>query len=181
MSTASFLVFTFVREGIKITKEKSTACVSKIIKTNNHNPFCATHQLLAHVWPQEQWIENIIFTIALNPLAPLPLTTSLAVSLLISPSGKCNPIHSTDGAAPQKYSCPDFFPHSVFDSKSSLFQLVLLLNWWWLDCGILSTTSCCLFTRRLLIAYGKRVSAVTGAFGTMWKGGTGCPLAESTD
>ena len=25
------------------------------------------------------------------------------------------------------------------------------------------------FTRRLLIVYGKRVSAVTGAFGTMWK------------
>ena len=39
MRTASFLVFTFIEEGLKIKKVKSTACASKKIKTNLHRAF----------------------------------------------------------------------------------------------------------------------------------------------
>ena len=37
MRTASFLVFTFIKEGLKNTKEKSTADASKKIKTNDYH------------------------------------------------------------------------------------------------------------------------------------------------
>ena len=47
MRTASFLVFTFTKIGLKTTKVKSTACTSKKIKTNHHRAFCATHQFLS--------------------------------------------------------------------------------------------------------------------------------------
>ena len=44
MRTASFLVFTFTKEGLKTTKVKSTACASKKIKTNHSTELCAhTH------------------------------------------------------------------------------------------------------------------------------------------
>ena len=46
--TALFLVFTFIKEGLKTTKVKSTACHSKKIKTNHQRAFCATHQLLSY-------------------------------------------------------------------------------------------------------------------------------------
>ena len=48
MRTASFLVFTFIPEGLKTMKVKSTPCASKKIKTNHHRAYCATHQLLSH-------------------------------------------------------------------------------------------------------------------------------------
>ena len=48
MRTALFLVFTFIKEGLKTTKVKSTACSSKEIKTNNQRAFCETHRLLSY-------------------------------------------------------------------------------------------------------------------------------------
>ena len=48
MRTALFLVFTFIKEGLKTTKVKSTACSSKKIKTNHQRAFCATIQLLSY-------------------------------------------------------------------------------------------------------------------------------------
>ena len=42
MRTALFLVFTFIKEGLKTTKVKSTACSSKKIKTYHQIAFCAT-------------------------------------------------------------------------------------------------------------------------------------------
>ena len=48
MMTASFLVFTFIKKGLKTTKVKSTSCASKKIKTYHHRAFCATHWLLSH-------------------------------------------------------------------------------------------------------------------------------------
>ena len=48
MRTALFLVFTFIKEGLKTTKVKSTACSSKEIKTNHQRAFCATHRLLSY-------------------------------------------------------------------------------------------------------------------------------------
>ena len=47
MRTASSLVFTFIKEGLKTKKVKSTAIASKKIKTNHHRAF-STHQLLSH-------------------------------------------------------------------------------------------------------------------------------------
>ena len=48
MRTASFLVFTFIKKGLKTTKVKNTACASKKIKTNHQRAFCATHRFLSH-------------------------------------------------------------------------------------------------------------------------------------
>ena len=42
MRTAAFLVFTFIKKGLKTTKVKSTACASKKIKTNHHRAYCET-------------------------------------------------------------------------------------------------------------------------------------------
>ena len=48
MRTALFLIFTFIKEGLKTAKVKSTACSSKEIKTNHQRAFCATHRLLSY-------------------------------------------------------------------------------------------------------------------------------------
>ena len=38
----------FIKRRLEIQKVKSTANASKKIKTNHHEAFCATHQLLSH-------------------------------------------------------------------------------------------------------------------------------------